>query len=99
MLNSNQAPSTNSNDKINHFISQFKRIELYFRENTATRFMASIDTGIPIQNICRYVEDLEDLGLIAVVRKDKCQISGCMAEYLTTNPELFPKDNQLKLWE
>ncbi len=89
----------NSN-KDTYFQSQFKKIESYFRDYTATRYMAETDTGIPLQNICRYCEKLFKSNKIAVVRKAKCQQSGCdNVQYLTTNPELFPKDNQLKLWE
>lgn len=98
MLNSNQTP-LNSNSKYNQFLNQLKRIELYFNDNIATRYMAAIDTGISIQNICRYVDMLRDSNLIAVVKNDYCQISGCKAEYLTTNPELFPNDNQLTIWQ
>ena len=84
--------------KDTHFICQLKRTELYFRDFTATRYMAAVDTGISIQNICRYVDVLRDSNKIAVVKIDYCQISGFKAEFLTTNPELFPADNQLKLW-
>ena len=98
MLNSNQTPF-NSNDKGNHFDNQLKVLEQYFKENTVSRYMAAIDTGIPIQNVCRYIAMLYDMDLIAVIRKDKCQISGEIVQFLSTNPELFPNDNQLKLWE
>lgn len=97
MLSNNQTP-INSNNKNNHFINQLNIIDAYFKENIATRYMAAIDTGIPIQNICRYVDMLRDENLIAVVKKDLCKISKYTAEYLTTNTELFPKDNQLKIW-
>jgi len=97
MQNSNQNPLIDSN-KDKYFPNQLKRTELYFKEFTATRYMASVDTGISIQNICRYVDELRESNKIAVVRIDYCQISRFKAEYLTTNPELFPSDNQLKLW-
>jgi hypothetical protein len=80
------------------FIAQYHRLFLYYKENKASRYMASVETGIPIQNICRYVGMMFDRGVIAVIRKDKCHISGEIVEFLSTNPELFPKDNQLKLW-
>lgn len=98
MLSNNQTPFTDNN-KDSHFLCQLKRTELYFNEFTATRYMAAIDTGIPIQNICRYVDMLKEANKIAVRKKDYCQISGFTAEYLTTNPELFPPDNQLKIWD
>lgn len=97
MLSNNQTP-LNSSNKDNHFINQLTIIDAYFKENVATRYMAEIDTGICRPNICRYVDMLRDQNLIAVVKKDLCKISKYKAEYLTTNPELFPKDNQLKIW-
>jgi hypothetical protein len=61
--------------------------------------MAAVDTGVPIQNVCRYVDMLKDCNSIAVVNKGYCRISGELVEYLSTNPELFPKNVQLNLWE
>lgn len=97
MQNSNQTPLLASN-KDTQFLNQLKRTELYFKEFTATRYMAAVDTGINRANICRYIATLKKSNSIAIVKRDKCQISGCTAQYLTTNPELFPSDNQLKLW-
>ena len=81
------------------FLTQLEIVDNYLKEYTASRFMVAIDTGIPIQNVCRYVAMLFDRNQIAIVRKDKCFITGEIVEYLTTNPDLFPKDKQLKLWD
>lgn len=84
--------------KDSKFNTQFLTIREYFKIKTASRFMAAIETDIPIQNICRYVGMLNKSNSIAVVKKDKCRISGEIVEFLTTDPALFPKSNQLKLF-
>jgi len=78
------------------FIAQLKRCELYFKENTASRFMASVETGIAIQNICRYCDMLMRSGNMALVRYDVCRISGEVVQFLSCDENKFPKDYQLK---
>jgi len=94
---SNQT-SLKPHNKDKHF-NQLKMIDRYLKQNTATRYMAAVNTNVPIQNVCRYVDMLRERNQIAVIKKDLCQISGFTAEYLTTNPELFPADNQYKIWK
>ena len=79
--------------------SQLRTVSHYLYHNTASRFMTAIETDIPIQNVCRYVDMLRKHGHIAVVRHDRCEVSGEVVEYLTTNPVKFPRDEQLKLFE
>jgi len=82
-----------------HYSSQLQIVREYLRKKTASRYMTAIDTEIPIQNVCRYVEMLKSSNSIAVVRKDYCRISGEMVEFLSTDPDKFPQDSQLKIWE
>lgn len=89
---------SNSSDKDKKYFSQFLKIREYLKENTASRYMAAVATNIPIQNVCRYVGMLLSDNAIAVIRKDKCAISGEWVEFLTTDPALFPKSNQLSLF-
>jgi hypothetical protein len=89
----------NNDNKDTLKLAQLKRFELYLRDNTASRYMVAVDTGLPIQNCCRFVDMLKAINAIAVVRHGKCQITGEIVEYLSTNPTLFPKDTQLKLWQ
>lgn len=86
-------------NKYDVFQAQIRRFRAYLMEYTTSRYNAAIDTGIPLQNVCRYVSMLQKQNAIAVVRMDKCPISGEMVEFLTTDPEKFPKELQLKLWE
>jgi len=48
-------------------------------------------------NICRYVDEFEEKGLVVCTRKRRFTISGYpfVGEY-TANPDLFPEDNQLR---
>lgn len=84
--------------KDNHFTSQFLAVRDYLTRNTASRYMAAIDTGIPIQNVCRYVDMLRKNDSVAILRIDKCRITGKFVEFLSCNEDLFPKSRQLKLF-
>ncbi len=83
----------------NSYYTQLKTVSNYWESNIASRYMVSIATGIPIQNICRYVDMLKAVNSIAIIRKDYCKITGELVEYLTTNKELFPHNPQLKLFD
>lgn len=76
--------------------TDLKTIFYYLRKNTATMSMVSYATGIPQKSITRYKRDLEKAGQLYELVKDKCKITGYRAWYVTTNPDLFPEDYQLK---
>jgi len=80
------------------FENQLKTIFHYLTENTATASMVSECTGIPQKNICRFKRDLELSGRLKEIEKKHCKITGFRAWYLTTNPLLFPVNNQLNLF-
>ncbi|MBO0592930.1 hypothetical protein I2486_16115 [Cellulophaga sp. E16_2] len=69
------------------------------REKSMTMKELDIHTGVMRENICRYVSELIQMGLIAIRRKRKCSVTGHsnVNEY-TGNPDLFPKCNQLNLF-
>lgn len=86
-------------DKDNKYTSQLKRCEQYFKHHTATRYMASKATGIPIQNICRYCATLMKSNRMEVVRFGKCEVSKIdKVQFLTANPDKFLSQQQLSLW-
>ena len=78
--------------------TQLKTIFEYLQNHTATASMTAEATGIPQKSICRYKRDLEKRGLLCEVRKGFCELTKFRAWYLTTNPDLFPKSNQLKMF-
>ncbi|WP_247237757.1 hypothetical protein [Telluribacter sp. SYSU D00476] len=85
-----------SKDK--HFASQLHKVNAHLKIAPASRFMVAVDTGIPIQNVCRYVKMLADHNNVAVAKKAKCKISGEWVEFLTTDPTKFPTSNQTSLF-
>ncbi|MBI3141466.1 MAG: hypothetical protein HYZ16_01420 [Bacteroidetes bacterium] len=56
----------------------------------STMLWVSRQTGIERANLCRYVAYWEDRGMIQKVGKAHCPISGCLAGFYTTDPELVP---------
>lgn len=48
-------------------------------------------TGIPREDICRRKTELEDEGLIKVIYKDYCPVTGRLVQYLSANPMQWAK--------
>jgi hypothetical protein len=78
--------------------TQLKTIFQYLQKHTATASMVANVTGVPQKSICRYKRDLQKRGLLCEVRKEFCELTKFRAWYLTTNPDLFPQSNQLKMF-
>jgi len=91
-------PDADGQGKFKHFQTQKKTIFEYLRQTTATASMVSDVTGVPQKSICRYKRDLEKQGLLFETEKKFCKLTGFRAWYLSTNPDLFPKSNQLKMF-
>jgi len=70
-----------------------------FFESPKTMQEVSTETGIMRSNICYYVRDFRNQNKIALVGYRKCKVTnyGKVGTY-TTNPDLFPVSNQLKLF-
>jgi hypothetical protein len=88
----------NGNGKFKQFQNQKKTIFEYLKQCTATASMVTDTTGVIQKSICRYKRDLEKQGLLYEVEKKLCSLTGFRAWYLTTNSELFPTSNQLKMF-
>lgn len=90
-------------DRINNFckgssfLTQQQIAFKAFLESPKTTLMVSVETGILRANLCRYISEWRKSNLIQSVKWDLCKISKHTASYLTTNPDLFPNTNQLKL--
>lgn len=78
--------------------AQLKALSAYLRRHTVSRWMAAKALGIPLQNVCWAVGEFRKSDAVAVVKKGKCAISGEWVEYITTDPDKFPKSNQQKLF-
>ena len=88
--------TTQNKDKVS--TSQLKTIFNYLQSHTATASMVADATGVPQKSICRYKRDLQKRGLLYEVKKGLCELTKFRAWYLTTNPDLFPRSNQLQLF-
>ncbi|CAM1352369.1 hypothetical protein [Tenacibaculum insulae] len=96
MKNFNKNTANKKQSKGSNHKTQLKTIFNYLQNNLATATMVFTETGVPQKCITRYKRDLEDLGLLAEVKREKCKVTKCWAWYLTTNPALFPDSNQTK---
>jgi hypothetical protein len=78
---------------------QTKKVFNSFFEFPKTMKEVDIETSVMRENICRYVRTFRNENLIALVGYRKCKITGNnKVGIYTTNPDLFPKSNQLRLF-
>lgn len=61
-----------------------------FREPQNSK-MLHLKTGIPREAICRRKRELENEGLLFVMKMDHCPYSGILTQFLTTNPQTFQR--------
>lgn len=85
-------------NKDKHFRTQLQKVFKAFYNHPQTMLMADNETGVRRASICWYVAALKKADLICEIKKSKCEISNYTAGYYTTNPDLFVKSNQLKLF-
>lgn len=90
--------SLNLQSKDKHYQNQFKETFKGFFKQPQTMKELSVSTGIDRANICRYCRTMRKAGSIMVFKKVYCSITKHLANRYTTNPELFPKSNQIKLF-
>ena len=78
---------------------QNKAIILFMMLHTTSASMVTETTGVQQNSIYLYKRDLEKQGLLYEVVKNHCELTGFNTWYLSTNKELFPKSNQLTMWD
>ena len=98
MNNTNTPDSLDSQGKDKHFQNQFKITYDSFFSQPLTMKELSVLTGIDRANICRYVRLMRRAGIIKIFSKGFCRITKHLANRYTTNPDLFPFDQQLKIF-
>lgn len=99
--------STNNNNPLHKrqgkdtdFQTQMKIVLKAFYEQPKTMLMVEVETGIMRSNITWYVDEWRKQDKIIEVKQGVCPISKYpTVGYYTTNPDLFPKSNQLKMFE
>jgi hypothetical protein len=80
------------------FESQFSRAFHAFHDSPKTTKMVSVETGIPRENLTRYVAELERQKRITTVKKAPCKITKREAKYYSTDKKLFPPETQPDLF-
>jgi len=98
MENQDNSPNKRQN-KDTQLKAQLRRVYDALKEKPMTMKEADVYTGVMRENICRYVSELMESGLIAIRTKRRCSVTGHsnVNEY-TGNPDLFPKSNQFDLF-
>ncbi|MBK9671952.1 MAG: hypothetical protein IPO70_06810 [Bacteroidetes bacterium] len=81
-----------------HFTDQLNKVYWAFFENPKTMKEADKFTGVMRENICRYCRTLRLQGKLYKVCKRVCAVTKHKAIAWTTNPDLIPPSNQLKLF-
>jgi hypothetical protein len=90
---------TEEQGKDKHFRNQYKRAFAGFFKHPQTMMELSVATGIDRANLCRYVRQMRNAGTVAVFTRTYCSITKHRANKYTTNPDLFPKQIQLSLFD
>lgn len=91
-------PNADGQSKDNHFKDQFNNVYKEFFKEPTTMKMLSIKLKIDRANICWYCRTLRQSNKIGIAKKGMCKITKRLVNYYTTNPELFLKSNQLKMF-
>lgn len=79
--------------------SQKIRVFESLRKAPKTRLQVAIELDILRGNVCYFIRDFRQVERVAVYKKGKDPVTGHEAEFLTTDPDLFPQDNQMKIFE
>ena len=97
-LNTPSNSLQNRQGKDNQIKNQLKKVfEGFFNEPQSMK-MLSIKLKIDRANICWYCREFRRNNQIGIVKKGIYLITKLRVNYYTTNPELFPKSNQTKLF-
>lgn len=88
-----------SKAQAHNFKDQLNIVFNAFFEYAKTMKEVDAETNIMRENICRYVAMLRNENRISFVGYRKCEVTGNnkVGTY-TTNPDLFPPSNQLKMF-
>jgi hypothetical protein len=77
---------------------QFRRTYEGFFKQPQTMKELSMKLNIDRANICRYCRRMRLQNLIRSYKKGRCSITRRIVNIWTTNPDLFPQDPQLSLF-
>ncbi len=79
--------------------AQRERFFEFLKEKPVSCSMAEAETGIHQKCLTRYKRQLESANRLWVAFEAKCKITGRLVQYITTNPEFNPSNNQLNIFD
>lgn len=65
-----------------------------FHERPKTMYQVEVETGIMRPSVCRFVARLKKEGKIKIIKIDVDDLTGCRAQYLSTNYRYWPQQSQ-----
>ena len=94
-----ESPAQNQ-DKDKHFEIQYKTVYQSFKERPKTTLEVAIESGILRNCITWYVAEMEEKGLIQIIRKGADPFTHFKAGFYSTDEALFkvPEVQQLNLF-
>lgn len=102
MSTTNDTHSPENLNKYSEYQSVKNQVPTVFKaffDEPKTMKEVELDTKIDRAHICRYVATFLKENRIAFLHDRKCRATGSLAGAYTTNPELFPKSNQLSIFD
>jgi len=78
--------------------NQIRRTFEVLKERPMTTKMIQVKSGIPRENLTRYISYLEKRNKVVTVKEEPCEITGFRAKYYSTDPEYFPSEVQSQLF-
>ena len=91
------SPQSETQNKGNHFVSQYKTVYQSFKERPKTTLEVAVETGILRNNITWYVAEMEEDGLIQVVKTGLDPYTRVRVGFYSTDEVLFTKPDVLQL--
>lgn len=83
--------------QLSRWKNQEKKVFACFFQEPRTMYQVEKLTEVMRPNICRFVAVWKKRDAIRVVRSGKDPYTRCTAQFLSTNPELWPKPEPVKV--
>ena len=79
--------------------NQIRRTYDVLKEYPMTTKMIQVKTGIPRENLTRYISYLEKRNKVVTVKEEPCEITGFRAKYYSTDPRYFHPVTQSEMFK
>ena len=93
----NPSPNKRQCKDTQKYLQKQKVFEGFLKEPQSMKMLA-VKLKIDRANICWFCKEFRKNEQLGIAKRGICLITKQMVNYYTTNPELFPKSNQIKLF-